>query len=121
MNRLLAVEIIFCSKDGNACLYDFGDFAVILTYLVEDAFMPLGMSFEILLDDKYDRLIEQWMKKFRTEDFFAGHKQWSSALLEISEALVEKIHIVARQAEHHFDKDNMMGKVFTEVFPNFPK
>lgn len=121
MSDSVGVEIIFCSKDGNACLYDFGDFAVVLTYLVEDGFMPLGICFEIFLDEKYDGQIEQWMKKFRDEDFFGGHKQWSSALVDVPLSSVEKIHAVARQAIQYFDGNNLMGNIFTEVFPNFPK
>ena len=119
-SELVSVEIIFCSKDGNACLYDFGNFAVVLTYWVEDAFMPLGIHFEILLDKKYTKDIGQWMKKFRDEDFFAHHNQWSSSLIDMLVSDANRIHEVARIAEKHPDPDNLLGIIFTEIFPKFP-
>lgn len=120
MSESVSVEIIFNPKDGNACLYDFRDFAVVLTYLVEDAFMPLGISFEILSSKKYKNQIQQWMNKFRLEDTLGGFP-WSSVIVEVSVESVEKLRRAAKMALRHFDKDNIMGKVFTEVFPNFPK
>lgn len=119
MSETITVEVVFNPKDGNACLYDFRDFAVVLTYLVEDAFMPLGISFEILLGEKYRKRIKQWMDKFHHETTAAGAR-WEFGILEIPTESVEKLRRAAKKAEHHFDRDNIMGKSFTKVFPNFP-
>lgn len=120
MSEPITAEVVFNPKDGNACLYDFRDFAVVLTYLVEDAFMPLGISFEVLLGEKYRKHIKQWMDKFHYETTVAGCR-WEFVILEVPAESVEKLRQTAKRAEHHFNKDNIMGKAFTKVFPNFPK
>jgi hypothetical protein len=80
----------------------------------------LAISFDILLNKKYKNQIQQWMDKFRTENTIGGFP-WSSAIVEVPRGSVEKLRRAAETALHNFDKDNIMGKAFTEVFPDFPK
>jgi len=120
MSQTVSVEIIFKPKTQCAGMYDFRNFALILSYGVEDAFMPLGISFYILSGEKYKSDIQQWMNKFSNESYGLVDP-WTSAIVEVPSESVEEILLATERAEHHPEKDNIIGEVFTKIFPNFPE
>ena len=117
-----SVEIVFSTKDGNACGYDFGNFGVTLYYLVEDAFGPLGIQFNPYAGEQYEKGFKQWIETRRVEDQMANYQKWSFAIVDVADNLVEEIQQATQRGEDEpWHRDELMGQVFQNAFPNFPK
>ena len=116
------VEIIFLNSNGNVRGYDFGDFGVTLDYDIYANRGPYHIHFHPYYQERYKKDFPGWLETVWLDDLRHCNDKWSSAIIEVPTVEIERIACTIFQAiKTPAYSDSLLGKIFSKVFPQFPK